>query len=37
MIKKGEPWKTQAKQTFARARPLYHPIVRDTIQKLVGS
>jgi aminopeptidase N len=37
MVKRGEPWKTQAKQTFERARPLYHPIVRDTIKTLVGA
>ena len=36
MVAKGEPWRTLAKQTFERAMPLYHPIVRDTIKKLLG-
>jgi leukotriene-A4 hydrolase len=36
MVKKGEPWKTQAKEIFERARPLYHPIVRDSMKDLVG-
>jgi hypothetical protein len=37
MVKRGEPWKTQAKQTFERARPRYHPLVRETIKMLVGA
>jgi leukotriene-A4 hydrolase len=37
MVDKGGAWKTLAKTTFERARPLYHPIVRDTIAKLVGN
>ncbi|HEU0030659.1 MAG TPA: M1 family metallopeptidase [Kofleriaceae bacterium] len=36
MVDKGEPWRTLAKKTFERAKPLYHPIVRDSIAKLVG-
>jgi len=36
MMAKGEPWRELARQTFVRASPLYHPIVRDTVAKLVG-
>jgi leukotriene-A4 hydrolase len=35
MMKQGDPWKTQAKDVFVRARPLYHPLVRETIKKIV--
>ena len=37
MVAKGEPWRALAKQTYERAKPLYHPIVRDTLRKIVGS
>ncbi len=35
MIRNGEPWLALAKQTFDRAKSLYHPLVRDKIAKLL--
>jgi hypothetical protein len=37
MIAKGGTWKELAKRTYERAKPLYHPIVRDTIEKMLAS
>ncbi|MEO8700827.1 MAG: M1 family metallopeptidase [Kofleriaceae bacterium] len=36
MIAKGGTWLVLAKQTYERAKPLYHPIVRDTVEKLLA-
>ncbi len=37
MIDKGDPWRKLAAHIFESARPLYHPIVRDTIAHMLGS
>ena len=36
MVAKGGTWLELARQTYQRAKPLYHPIVRETLEKLVG-
>jgi aminopeptidase N len=36
MVSTGEPWRALAKQTFERARALYHPITRDKVAAIVG-
>ena len=33
----NDSWKALAKSVYARAKDLYHPIVRDGIGKLVGN
>ena len=35
LIVKGGTWKELAKQSYERAKPLYHPIVRETIEKML--
>ena len=37
LVARGGTWLVLAKQTYARAKPLYHPIVRDAIEKLIGT
>ncbi len=37
MMKRGAPWDRIARETFEQARRLYHPIVRDTIARMVGT
>jgi leukotriene-A4 hydrolase len=36
MVATNDYWRALAGTTFDRARPLYHPITRDTIAKLLG-
>jgi leukotriene-A4 hydrolase len=36
MVVKGGTWLALAKQTYERAKPLYHPIVREAVEKLLA-
>jgi hypothetical protein len=36
LVAKGGTWRELARSTFARARLLYHPVVREDFAKLVG-
>jgi aminopeptidase N len=36
MLTQGEPWRALAKRIFAKASPLYHPVTREAIAKLVA-
>lgn len=37
MIVKGGTWRELAKSTYDRAKPLYHPLVRETIEKMLAA